>query len=270
MPTKKPGMKLKPLASTTSATASPAHASATLASTSGPPTQVVFIPAPPSNATIPPVPAGFDPTSGSNYRGVQPRKSELVALPLAIRDLRSFTNYGAILGTVAPPLAELEQSFDVSNAWSSMRNESSAWDAYCRDQEGVAWRAMRALMSRLKPLFVLAAKANPSLATTYAGLAALLGAKTVSANKAVATKKKNKAAGVAGKPASHGAVGKARQKAAAKAALAAQNGKNASAPVGTSATQENAQPIDATSAQPATPAGGATAVTAAPVAGAKS
>jgi hypothetical protein len=85
------------------------------------------------------VPDGFEPTNGANYRGTKPQKAELVALPLAIRDLGNFTNYAAVIGSAAPPFAEVVQTFDVTNQWSSMRNASSAWDEYARDQEGIAW-----------------------------------------------------------------------------------------------------------------------------------
>jgi hypothetical protein len=191
---------------------------------------IVFIAPPPAGASIPAIPAGFEPTNGANYRGTQAQKAELVALPHALADLRSFASYPAILGAAVPPLAELVQAFDVSKQWSTMRNASSAWDAYCRDQEGLAWIVMRTLMDRLKPAFLLAVKTNPSLASTYAGLAALLGAKTVTAHKSAATRKRNKQDVAEGKLPTHGQVGKAQTKAAAKAALAAQNAKPATRP----------------------------------------
>jgi hypothetical protein len=180
-----------------------------------------FIAPPPADAKIPSVPDGFEPTTGASYRGIQPRTAELVALPLALRDLQRFANYSSVIGATAPPLAEVENTFDVTSQWSTMRKASSAWDAYCRDQEGIAWRSMRAMMGRLKPAFDLATKTNPSIGTSYAGLGALLDAKTVSAQKAAATKKKNKQSIAEGKEPTHGEVGKTRQKAAAKAALAA-------------------------------------------------
>jgi hypothetical protein len=94
----------------------------------------VFLAPPPAGAKIPSVPDGFEPTNGANYRGTQPRTSELVALPLAVRDLGNFKNYDAVVGTTAPPFAEVQQVFGVTYAWSSMRTASSAWDAYARDQ----------------------------------------------------------------------------------------------------------------------------------------
>ncbi|MGO9710582.1 MAG: hypothetical protein ACLQBL_17070 [Polyangiaceae bacterium] len=186
-----------------------------------------FIAPPPASANIPSPPSGFVPTNGANYKGMQPQKAELVALPLAITDLGNFTSYTTTLGSTAPPIADVLQTLDVTSDWSTMRNAAAAWDAYCRDQEGICWTTMRTLMDRLTPSFQLAVKGNPSLATTYAGLATLLGAKAVSAKKSVATRTKNKAEVAAGNAPTHGLVGKAHQKAAAKAALAAQNAQKA-------------------------------------------
>jgi len=222
------------------------------------PAPIGFIAPPPATANIPSVPDGFEPTNGTSYRGLVPRTSELVALPLAIQNLLSFTDYAALIGATAPPLAEVLQTFQVSNEWSSMRNASSAWDAYSRDQEGVAWRAMRAIMTRLKPAFALAVKTNPSVATTYAGLASLLGAKVVSAQKGAATRKKNNEEVADGKTPTHGKAAKARQKAAAKAALAAQS----TSATATVPAASSAAPVTSTVAT-----GGANAATpAAPVA----
>jgi hypothetical protein len=57
--------------------------------------------------------------------------------------------------------------FTVSNQWSSMRTASSAWDVYCRDQEGICWTSMRQAMARLRPAMALAVRTNPSVGTTY-------------------------------------------------------------------------------------------------------
>src|ERR1700727_2088698 len=120
-----------------------------------------------------------------------------------------------------------------------MRSASAAWDAYCRDQEGSAWRFINGIMDRLRPAFTLAVKADASLASTYPSLAELLGIKKANALKGAATRQRNKQAAAEGKPATHGAVGKAREKRAAKAALAAANGPaSAPSPAPTPALQE--------------------------------
>jgi hypothetical protein len=162
------------------------------------------------------------PDATTSYRGVTPSSSELIALPTAVRNLRSFTDYAQIIGATAPPYEEVLQFFVVVSQWSTMRIAASAWDAYCREQEGMGWMTMRTLMDRLRPAFLLAAKTNPSVMTKYSGLATFLGAKKAIASKGVATKKANKESKAKGEPQTHGKVGKAKQRAAAKAALAAQ------------------------------------------------
>jgi hypothetical protein len=229
-----------------------------------PDSPILFLAPPPADANIPSVPDGFEPTTGAAYRGIQPRTSELVALPIAIGDLARFGNYAAVIGATAPPLDEVRQVFEVTNEWSTIRNASTAWDLYSRDQEGIAWRAMRSTMDRLKPAFELAAKTNPSIATTYPGLASLLGAKAVSAQKGAATRKRNRESVAEGKVPTHGIAAKARQKAAAKAALAALEataGTGAATPAAAAATAvQAAAPV---APAPVAPQASAPAVTAA-------
>jgi hypothetical protein len=185
------------------------------------PSPVLFLKPPPATANIPVVPSNYVPQSGASYRGTGPRKAELVALPLAVTDLKNFTNYMQVIGGTAPPYDAILQMFEVTNEWSSMRTASSAWDAFAVDQEGICWRSMRAAMERLRPAFYLAAMGDPSLTTKFAGLATLLGVKKMIARKAVSTKRANKKAVAEGKAPVHGQVGKKRKKAADKAIVLA-------------------------------------------------
>jgi len=195
------------------------------------PLPAIYLTPPPANALIPGVPSYFVPDSGTNYRGVVPRKAELIALPLAVADLRKFANYAQVIGSTAPPYAEVLDTFDVTNQWSSMRTSSSAWDVFCRDQEGMCWGVMRPTMESLKSAFDLAVTRDPSLTAKLPGLAALLGVKQAIARKAVSTKRANKKALAEGKPATHGEVGKTRKKQSDKAILAAAADAPESAPV---------------------------------------
>ena len=243
-----------------------------------------YLTPPPKNALIPPVPSSFVPESGADYRGITPKKAELVTLPLAVDDLRKFTNYGLVVGATAPPYEEILSTFAVTNEWSSMRTASSAWDVYGQAQEGICWTVMRAAMASLKPAFALAAQRDPSLPAKYPGLAALLGVKKAIAHKAVSTKRANKKAVAEGREPTHGQVGKKRQKSADKAIVAAANAaanapttSSAAAPSATapSATAPSAQPPAAATSTPpaaspvvATPTNGAAVVQAAPANGA--
>jgi len=229
----------------TATTASPAPSAPAAASGNA----IIFAP-PPANAQIPAVPPNAAAGSGTSYRGVAPRMSELVALPLAVGNLEKFTDYTQRMGTAAPPYDEVTQLCEVVNSWSSMRAATEAWDAYCRDQEGIGWILMRAMMDRLQPAFMLAAKSDPSLVTKYSGLATLLGAKKAIATKGVATRKANKQSAAKGEPQTHGKVGKAKKRAAEKAALVTLQQQEASPPV---ASAPPPAVVTSPAAAPATP-----------------
>jgi hypothetical protein len=188
-----------------------------------------------------------------------------VALPLAVVTLGKVeATYDKILGSTAPPYDELLQMFTVSNDWSSMRTSSSAWDAYCRDQEGICWTNMRQAMERLRRALALAIKTNPSVGASYAGLAALLGIKTGIARKGAATKRLNKAAIAKGEAPTHGLVGKRRKKAAAKVTGAPA----APTPTTSSVPANAATPVAAPAQSVPTAAASTAPVTATPVAAA--
>ncbi|HEY2517133.1 MAG TPA: hypothetical protein VGI39_39945 [Polyangiaceae bacterium] len=151
-----------------------------------------------------------------------PRATELAALPGAVEDLKRFTSYVAVFGVTGLPYAQVVQAFDVASQWSNMRRESHAWDEYTLVQEGLCWAVLRSFMQRLVPVFAMAIAADPSLAATFPSLTALLGARKAIAQKAVATRKANNTAKAKGEAQTHGVIGKRRQRAAEKAALAAQ------------------------------------------------
>ncbi len=204
-----------------SAAATPTSA-APAASTSAPAagnTALVALAAPPSNAVIPPVPSEYVAQSGATYRSVSPKKAELLVLPQAVKNLAQFASYAQVMGPYAPPYEETLALFTVVNQWSAMRTASSAWDAYSVDQEGLGWATLRPVMERLRPLFDIAVSADPTLLVKLPSLATLLGARTAIAQKAVATRQRNKAAKAKGEPQTHGKVGKTRKRAEEKAAL---------------------------------------------------
>jgi hypothetical protein len=163
---------------------------------------------------------GFTPVVGGFALGVRPRAPEIAAIPGAVDELRNFVDWQTTLGKAAPTQAEMVAVFDAASQWSVMRDATQRWSAYCSNEEGMAWLGVRACMSIVMPLLNAALAADPSLATSYPKLCALFGAKRSISMKAASTKTANKKSTAAGEPATHGAVGKKRQRAAAKAALA--------------------------------------------------
>ena len=209
-PAKEVTMNTNPSSNTTPSTVTPA---------------TVGLAPPPSNANIPSPPPGFIPVTGGFAKSIRPTKAELMAMPDAIVELQSFTDYAAVLGQTVPAQANVITTFGTAGQWSVMRVATMAWEAYVSNEEGVGWTAVRQQIASIKPAFNLAAAANPALLTTYPKLATLLGAKSAAAKKGSATKAANKKAKAAGEPATHGASGKKAQTKAAKAALAAAQSK---------------------------------------------
>jgi hypothetical protein len=133
--------------------------------------------------------------------------SEIAAVPDAVAELQVFTDYMTVFGITAPDPGQLGQRLTIAAQWTTLLSQSSGWNTYVRSQEGMAWKDALLLMDKLKLPFQLASAANPALLSSYPALARLLGASTVVAKRAVATKKKN-----------------AKNAAAASAAAAAQPG----------------------------------------------
>jgi hypothetical protein len=224
------------------------HMATPAASTAAMPTASVALAAPPSNALIPPVPSDYVPQSGTTYRSVAPKKAELLVLAQAVQNLAQFASYAQVMGPYAPPYAETLALFMVVYQWSAMRTSASAWDAYSVDQEGLGWATLRPVMERLRPLFDIAVQADPTLLVKLPSLGTLLGARTAIAQKAVATRQRNKQSKAKGEPQTHGKIGKTRKRAEEKAALETLQGQQqSSVPVATATSPV----VTATSAIPA-------------------
>jgi hypothetical protein len=173
-----------------------------------------------------------------------------------VKNLAQFASYARVMGPCAPPFEETLALFTVVNQWSAMRTASSAWDAYCADQEGLAWATLRPVMQSMRPMFEAAIKVDPTLAVKLPSLVTLLGARTAIAMKGAAARQRNRQAKAKGEPQTHGKAGKARKREAEKAALA------------TLQEQQQQSSAPAAARAGATPAGqaGQGSVTTAPVA----
>jgi hypothetical protein len=185
---------------------------------------------PPADALIPSVPSDYVAKSGATYRNVSPKKTELLVLAQAVKNLALFKSYTQVMGTSAPSYEETLALFIVVNQWSAMRTAASAWDAFCVDQEGLGWATLRPVMLSMRPLFEAATKVDPTLLVKLPALATLLGARTAIALKGAATRARNKEAKAKGEPQMHGKVGKTRKRAEEKSALATLQQQQASTP----------------------------------------
>jgi hypothetical protein len=175
---------------------------------------------PPAGLEIASPPAGFVPTNGADYRGVNPSKAELAVLGGAVMELQGCPNLTAVFGKAVSNPALLLGVFGAASAWSSTRAKSSAFDEYCRTEEGLAWLDLRNTLRKVQPVIMQAIAADPVTAAQFTNLGRLLTAKSAAAQRAVATRKANKEKEAKGETVTRGYAAKAKQKAAAKAALA--------------------------------------------------
>ena len=189
-------------------------------------TSAVSIPNAPPLGSVPVPPDGYAPAPPRAFRNAVPRRAELTALPQALVDLASFGEYDAMLGATAAPHAELFQALTTSASWTSMCRRTQEWAKYASLMEGLSWERVRRQLETVRPAFALALKRNPKLAEQYPGLARLLAAPSMAALEGAAARRANKNAVAEGRLPIHGKIGKKRQRAAERAALAAR-------PVGT-------------------------------------
>ncbi len=191
--------------------------------------------------TVPTVPAGCVLPDMDDFRGSHPTKNEIIAAPLALRDLGNFTDYETVLGSLAPAEPGLAGKLSVAISWRSLRNESQAWLAYVNAQDAIAWKVTLEALDELKPIFLIAVAKNPELAGTYPGLSQMFNASKVVAAKALATKKK-----------AAQAEAKAAKKAAAAQAAANAAAVKAAAHAAAIAVTANATAAPAPAAKPVT------------------
>jgi hypothetical protein len=233
-------------------------------------TALVVVKPPPADANIPSVPEGTEPTNGTDYRGLLPKKTELAVLGDVVTELENSTEFTALFGRTMPSVAFIIQVLTAANQWSMMRNKTDAWDLYARTQEGLTWVNARALMTKMKPVFEATASANADVATQFPSLGILLGAAKVIAKRGVATRKGNAKSKAKGEAPTKGAVAKKVRDATKvvadhPTATAAATG-GGETPVGTAsdATSSQATPVAAGGAVAGSAPGGAAATNGAP------
>jgi hypothetical protein len=125
------------------------------------------------------------------FMGYHPSKTELSAAPRVLVDLGNFADYNSVLGSSAPPASSVSNAVSVAIQWRMQRGPTEAWDAYVKAQDGIAWKEALTLLDEVKALFLIAAAKNPTLTTTYPGLARMFDAPKVAAKQATSTRKKN-------------------------------------------------------------------------------
>jgi hypothetical protein len=224
----------------------------------------IVVKPPPADANIPSVPEGAEPTNGTDYRGIVPKKSELAVLGDVVSELENNAEFSALFGRTMPSVAYIIQVLTAANQWSLMRNKTDAWDLHARTQEGLTWMTARALMTKMKPVFEATASANTDVATQFPSLGLLLGAARVIAKRGVTTRKGNAKSKAKGDAPAKGAVAKEVRAAtrvvadhAATGATTAQETAGGGAPAGSAQGTGTAVTVPAAVTAPVVAAGGA-------------
>jgi hypothetical protein len=125
--------------------------------------------------------------------GWHPRQGEIAIAADVVEELRAFKEYGATFGATVPPSEEIASLLDVARKWRMERDAAEAWNIYVRGQDAMAWRVALERLDELKPAYKLAAGRNPALASSYPRLADFFDTHKQIAQRATATKKKQKA-----------------------------------------------------------------------------
>ena len=144
------------LAQSSSTVVSPSSIVVSTVATTATATASVGFKLPPATANIPAPPQGFVPTNGADYRGLLPKKTELVVLPDAVAELRAFPDFALTFGKTVPAQASVVNVLDAAQQWSAMRAKATEWDLYCRTQEGLLWKDVRTLLAKMNASFVSA------------------------------------------------------------------------------------------------------------------
>ena len=162
----------------------------------------VLVSHPSLTAAFPTPPAGFVPTSAAEYRGLLPKLAEVSALPQAVDELRLLGgDYVSLFGKAAAAAQPVLAALDAASQWSRSRRAAEEWAAYARVQEGLAWKGARRIVEGMKRPFDLAAAHDPSVLTSYPGLARLLGVgKDIAKRALAARRRKAKAEGPSATP----------------------------------------------------------------------
>jgi hypothetical protein len=132
--------------------------------------------------------------SWREYHGYQPSRLELSAAGKAVADLARFVDYRSMLGVAAPDPVRLATLLKNAIGWRTLLEELTAFTAYAKAGDGMAWAQAGKELAELKPLFARAVAAKPTLTEMYPALRDLFDAPRAAGKRSVVTRKANAAA----------------------------------------------------------------------------
>ena len=147
--------------------------------------------------TVPVPPATFVPGNLLAYRGSHLQAAQIAAMPDAILELQSFENYSQTFGAGVAPAAQIVSEVQVAIAWTATRTAVEALLVYAKTQEAITSKSSLADLDQLGIVFKAIAKQNPAIAGGCPALVRVFEARTASAQRGVATRKRRAKANAA-------------------------------------------------------------------------
>ncbi len=146
---------------------------------------------------VPVPPEGFVPIPGHDVVSSRPRQAQVANAAQVVDELRHFTNYDAIFGTLVPAAKRIASVLEFAVKWRAQRDAAAAWNTYVRTEDALAWDAAIGLLDELKPSFQRAVARDPALAAAHPRLATFFATHKQIAQRATATKKRKADAALA-------------------------------------------------------------------------
>jgi hypothetical protein len=134
-------------------------------------------------------------------RGRAMLRSQVTMAPKVATELRGYAQYKEVFGATASDADTVAAALETASAWSASLANAAAWFKYVQQEAALAWQHARGLTDTLRAPFDIAVARDATVAETLPSTARFFGDPKAIAQRAVATKKKNKAAKTGSAPA---------------------------------------------------------------------
>ena len=119
---------------------------------------------------------------------------ERLGMPKVATELQGYAQYKEVFGATAPDADTVAAALENASEWSAAYSNAEAWFKYVQQQMVLAWRHATGLTDSLKGPFDIAASRDATIPEALPSTAKFFAVPKEIAQKAVATRKKNKAA----------------------------------------------------------------------------
>jgi hypothetical protein len=146
-----------------------------------------------------PVPTTRAPSPPETYvptklgRGARPQRTQVAAAPKMASELRESASYSELFGSGVPDAATVADALTNASGWTGVVQNAVTWCQYAKQQESLAWKHATGLTDTLRVPFDFRNARDATIAESLPSTAKFFGAPKESAQKGVATRKKNRA-----------------------------------------------------------------------------